>query len=78
MKLNRKEALNIAGYLGAAFLIAGYVRYSVQDLWTKWEIALISVGGVLLLASIAFNFKSIIAHFRSRSGRRPRGRAGHL
>jgi ABC-type uncharacterized transport system involved in gliding motility auxiliary subunit len=69
MKLNRKEALNIAGYLGAAFLIAGYVRYSVQELWTKWEIALVTVGGVLLLASIAFNFKTIIGYFRSRGGR---------
>jgi ABC-type uncharacterized transport system involved in gliding motility auxiliary subunit len=69
MKLNRKEALNIAGYLGAAFLIAGYVRYSVQELWTKWEIALVSVGAVLLVASLAFNLKSILGYFRTRSGR---------
>ena len=69
MKLNRKEALSISGYLGAALLIAGYVRYSVQELWTKWEIALVSMGGVLLLVSIVFNIKTIISYFRSRSGR---------
>jgi ABC-type uncharacterized transport system involved in gliding motility auxiliary subunit len=69
MKVNRKEALNIAGYVGAAFLLAGYIRYAVQDLWTKWEIALIAIGGILLLASLVFNFKTIIGYFRSRGGR---------
>ncbi|MEP7273100.1 MAG: hypothetical protein ABI882_16495, partial [Acidobacteriota bacterium] len=69
MKVNRQEAFNIAGYLGAAFLIAGYVRYAVQEVWSKWEIALVAVGGVLLLASILINFRKIVAYFQTRQGR---------
>lgn len=69
MKVNRQELLKIAGYIGAAFLVSGYARYWNQEIWGKWEIALVSVGGALLLLSLIFNFRSILSLFSSRTGR---------
>lgn len=69
MKVNRQELLKIAGFLGAALLIAGYVRYSILDLLGTWEKVLLILGGVLLLVSIAANYKTIFGYFRSRQGR---------
>jgi ABC-type uncharacterized transport system involved in gliding motility auxiliary subunit len=69
MKVNRQELFKIAGYLGAAFLVAGYVRYSVLENWTRLEIGLLIAGGVLLLVSLIFNLKNILTLFRTRQGR---------
>ena len=69
MKVNRQELFKIAGYVGAALMIAGYIRYVVQEIWTKWEITLVSVGGALLLVSLLFNLPTILGFFRSRTGR---------
>jgi len=69
MKVNRQELFKIAGYVGAALIVAGYIRYVVQEIWTKWEITLVSVGGALLLVSILFNLPTILGFFRSRTGR---------
>ena len=69
MKINRNELIKIAGYLGAGLLLAGYGRYLIHSVWTKWEIAMVSAGAVLLLISLAANFKEIIGVFRGRSAR---------
>lgn len=69
MKVNRQELFNISGYLGAALVISGYVRYAVQDVWSKWEITLVAVGAALLLASLIVNFRSILGLFQSRTGK---------
>lgn len=69
MNINRKEISTIAGFVGAAMLIAGYVRHNIQELWGWFNLSLVIVGAVLLLAAIALNFNSILAFFGGRSGR---------
>ena len=69
MKINRNELVKIAGYLGAGLLVAGYGRYLIHSVWTKWEIGMVSAGAVLLLISLAANFRQIIDAFRGRSAR---------
>ena len=69
MKVNRTEIIKVAGYLGAGLLLAGYGRYLIHSVWSKWEIGMVSAGAVLLLLSIAFNYKEIVERLKSRSGR---------
>jgi len=59
----------MAGFIGAAMAIAGYVRHTIEEIWGWFNLSLLIVGGVLLLASIALNYKDIIEYFRGRSGR---------
>src|ERR1700693_634841 len=69
MKVNRPEIFNTAAYLGGALLLAGLVRYSVQEVMTtptKW---IMVAGGVLLAARTAGNYRQIASYFGSRSGR---------
>lgn len=49
--------------------IAGYVRHTIQEIWGWFNLSLVIVGGVLLLASVVLNYKDIIEYFRGRSGR---------
>ncbi|MGH9798847.1 MAG: DUF7088 domain-containing protein, partial [Blastocatellia bacterium] len=69
MNTNRKEITQLAGFVGAAMVLAGYIRHSIQDIWGWANLTLLIVGGVLLLTSIALNFKEIAGAFSSRSGR---------
>ncbi len=69
MNTNRQEIIKMAGFIGAAMAIAGYVRHTIQEIWGWFNLTLVIVGGILLLASIALNFKDIIEYFRGRSGR---------
>jgi ABC-type uncharacterized transport system involved in gliding motility auxiliary subunit len=69
MNNNRQEIIKLAGFVGAAMLIAGYVRHTIQEIWGPWNLTLLIAGGVLLLASLALNFKDIIGFFQGRSGR---------
>ncbi|MCI0664977.1 MAG: ABC transporter, partial [Acidobacteria bacterium] len=69
MNINRQEISKFAGYVGAAMIIAGYVRYNIQGLWSQFNLALAIAGAVLLLASIVLNFGSIAGFFRGRTGR---------
>lgn len=68
MKINRQDMTKIAGYLGLGFLSAGYLQYSIREVWSKWEMVMVAVGGMLLAASLIFNFQAILRFFRSRSG----------
>jgi ABC-type uncharacterized transport system involved in gliding motility auxiliary subunit len=69
MNTNRQEIIKMAGFIGAAMAIAGYVRHTIEEIWGWFNLSLVIVGGVLLLASIALNYKDIIEYFRGRSGR---------
>lgn len=69
MKVERREIFTTAAWLGGALVLAGVVRYSVENeptTLTKW--ILIS-GGVLLLAALAGNFREVAGFFGSRGGR---------
>ncbi|HMV47229.1 MAG TPA: Gldg family protein, partial [Blastocatellia bacterium] len=69
MNTNREELSRLAGFIGAAMALAGYVRHSIQEIWGWLNLTLLIAGLVLLLASIVLNFGSIVAFFRGRSGR---------
>lgn len=69
MNINREEISRLAGFVGAAMLIAGLVRNNIQGIWGWFNLTLAITGGVLLLASIVLNFGEIIAFFRGRTGR---------
>src|SRR5262245_11466061 len=66
VKFDRRELLIIAGYLGAGLLIAGLVRYAIQEVMGTFNTALLIAGGVLLLVSVGANYRSI----RTASGKR--------
>ena len=69
MNINRQEISKLAGIVGPALAIAGYILYTRVGEW-KWHIiALIAVGGALLLASIVLNFRLILEFFRGRQGK---------
>ncbi len=59
----------VAGLVGAAMAIAGYVRYTIQEVWAWPNITLVAAGLVLLTASIALNIDKIASGMRGRSGR---------
>jgi len=69
MKWDRKEIAQFAGVLGGAFLLSGYIRYSIQGEWLTLNKSLLIAGGVLLLAAIVVGFGSIIGFFSQRSSK---------
>lgn len=69
MKWDRRELARLAGALGLALLIAGYVRYSVLEEFQLANKILLIVGGVLVLAWIVFDFATIAGFFGKRSSK---------
>src|SRR5262249_1511349 len=69
MNNNRQEFSKLAGIVGPALALAGYIYYSREQVWKGYIVAAIAVGLALLLASIALNFGAIVAFFRGRQGR---------
>lgn len=69
MNFDRKGLIGLGGSLGAALLIAGYLRYSIEEeLGTATKIVLIA-GGVLVLSWIVLDFRGIIGYFSKRSSK---------
>lgn len=69
MTFNRKEFAPLAGAIGLALLIVGYVRYSVtEELQLPTKIVLI-LGGVLILAWLVLGFRSLLGFFSKRSSK---------
>lgn len=54
-------------FVGIACLIAGYIRYSIQDTLLLAAKILLIAGGVLLLAGIVVGFRGIAKFFSKRS-----------
>ena len=67
--INRHGWAELAATIGAACLIAGYLRFTIQGEWMRASEVLAIGGGVLLLAGIAFGFDAILAFFSKRSSR---------
>src|SRR5262245_31828566 len=69
MNKNRQEIAKLAGIVGPALALAGYILYSREQVWKWYIIAAIAVGLAMLAASIVLNFNAIVAFFRGRQGR---------
>jgi len=69
MNINRQEITKLAGIVGPAMALAGYIRYSIEQAWKWYIIALVAVGLAMLLVSIVFNFRSIVQFFQGRQGK---------
>ncbi len=69
IKINRQELFKLAGYVGVALLLGGYLRYLIQETLGKFSLALLIAGGVLLVASLVLNFRAIREYFAQRSTR---------
>lgn len=65
----RQEYSRLSGFVGAAMLISGYVRHSIESLWGPVNIGLVAVGALLLLGALAVNGSALKAFFQGRSGR---------
>jgi gliding motility-associatede transport system auxiliary component len=66
-KPNRFQLAETLASVGAACLIAGYLRYSIQDSLLLASKILLIAGGVLLLAGIVLGFRGILNFFSKRS-----------
>ena len=69
MRFNRGEIFNTLGYVGGALLLAGYLRYSIQETLSLASKILLIGGGVLVVVSLAVNFRAVIGFFSKRSAR---------
>lgn len=67
MKADRQEIFKYAGWLGAALLVGGYLRYLVREEMGRFDKSLLIAGAVLLLLSLALNFGAVLALFGRRS-----------
>lgn len=69
MKSQRQSWADLAASVGAACLIAGFLRYTIQGEWLRTSEILVAAGGVLLLVAVVLGFRGILAFFSKRSSR---------
>src|SRR5450631_113411 len=67
MKWDRNETARFIGTLGAAMVIAGYLRYSIQGEFLPFSKGLLIDGAVFLLAAAVVGFQGILTFFSKRS-----------
>lgn len=68
-KVDRREIYRLITWLGAALIIAGYVRYSVQGELLDTSKVLLIGGGVMFVLGMALNYRAIMDFFSKRSAR---------
>lgn len=64
-----KQKVQLAGAIGLALLIFGYVRYSITEELQLTSKILLIAGGVLVLAWIVLGFGSLMGFFSKRSSK---------
>lgn len=69
MRISRHEVLKTVGYLGAALLAAGLIRWNIEGVLRLFTQILLGAGAAMLLASLALNFGAVRAWFARRSTR---------
>ncbi len=69
MSPERKDMLSMAAWFGLALVMAGAVRYTLQNEMTTANKWLLISGGVLLLLALVGNFRGILGFFGSRGGK---------
>jgi ABC-type uncharacterized transport system involved in gliding motility auxiliary subunit len=62
-----KKYLQKLDTLGLLLLVAAVIWYSVSNVWGKWNLALAILGGVLIIAGIAANYRQILGSLGKRS-----------
>jgi ABC-type uncharacterized transport system involved in gliding motility auxiliary subunit len=62
-----KKYLQKLDTLGLLLLVAGFIWYSVSNVWEKWDLGLAIAGGILFVVGIAANYKQILASLGRRS-----------
>src|SRR6185437_1775518 len=67
MKRNLQTTGEVTLSLGAALLVAGYLRYSIQGDIERLSKILLIVGGVMFVAGLAMCYRGIIRFFSKRS-----------
>ncbi|MBZ5695742.1 MAG: GldG family protein [Acidobacteriia bacterium] len=67
MKWDRNQLAETAASVGAACLIAGYLRYAIQSELLLTSKILLIAGGVLLLGGVLLGFGAILKFFSKRS-----------
>jgi ABC-type uncharacterized transport system involved in gliding motility auxiliary subunit len=67
MKADKQEIFKYAGWLGAALLVGGYLRYLVREEMGRFDQSLLIAGGALVALSLIFNFRAILSLFGRRS-----------
>lgn len=68
-KIDRREWLKLAGYLGFGLLIVGYLRYSIQEVLDTINKVILITGAALFVGGVVLNFREVLAFFRTRSAR---------
>ncbi len=69
MKINRGELFKTISYGGAALVVAGYLRTTIEGILSPLNMGLMIAGGALLVISIAFNLGAAWRFFTRRSSR---------
>jgi ABC-type uncharacterized transport system involved in gliding motility auxiliary subunit len=69
MKSERHSWAEFAGSIGAACLVAGYLRYSIEGQLQRFSESLLIAGGVLVLVAVVLGFRGILKFFSRRSSR---------
>lgn len=67
MKRNLQQLGEVAASLGAALLVAGYLRYSIEGNLEKFSDALLIAGAVLFVAGLGMCYRGIMNFFSKRS-----------
>jgi ABC-type uncharacterized transport system involved in gliding motility auxiliary subunit len=62
-----KKYLQKLDTLGLVLLVAAVIWYSVSNVWSTWNVALLILGGVLVIVGIAANYRQILDSFGKRS-----------
>lgn len=69
MNWDRNEVGKFLASIGAALLVAGYLRYSIQSELMLMSKILLIAGAVILLAGLAIAYQALIAFFSKRSSK---------
>jgi ABC-type uncharacterized transport system involved in gliding motility auxiliary subunit len=69
MKSEQHGWAGFAGSIGAACLVAGYLRYSIEGQLQRFSEGLLIAGGVLVVAAVVLGFRGILKFFSRRSSR---------
>ncbi|HZS03271.1 MAG TPA: Gldg family protein [Blastocatellia bacterium] len=67
MKADKQEIIKYAGWLGVALLAGGYLRYVVREEMGTFDKSLLIAGAVLVVLSLALNFRAVTGVFGRRS-----------